>query len=314
MKRVFFKSAWAKILISALGALILVSAFAYGALYFQISKIKASKPVTAVMSSDSTVQAAPDISWPEAEKPEKRREYINLLLILQDRRGEAPQNTEGIALMSYNSSAGSIKVVFLVPEMYIKAAGGGRALYGVYALGGLELLKKTVEENFGVYIDGCFETDSGGVKKIVDAAGGLDVNLTAAEAGSFKKNAGQNRLDGAAALEYTRISIADSPFDKTLRQQKALAQYVTKISAFGKSDKLKLLNDMLPSLSTDMTKEKMMGCIFEFAKISGGKVDGGSLIIPENGAYKSITVNKNSLLLPDFAVNRALLKKWVYGS
>jgi LCP family protein required for cell wall assembly len=248
------------------------------------------------------------------EKPEKKKEYINLLLLLQDRRGDQPLNTEGIALMSYNSTAGSIKVVFLLPEMYVKVSGGGRALYSVYALGGLEILKKTVEENFGIYLDGCFEADSEGVRKIVDAAGGLDVNLTAAEAEALKKSAGANKLDGAAALEYTRIPGTASPFDKTLRQRKALAQYVTKISAFGKSEKLKLLNDMLPSLATDMSKEKMMGCIFEFAKISGGRVDGGSLIIPDSGAYKSIEINKNTFLLPDFAANRALLKKWVYGT
>jgi LCP family protein required for cell wall assembly len=198
--------------------------------------------------------------------------------------------------------------------MYVKAAGSGRALYSVYALGGFELLKKTVEENFGIYIDGCFETDSEGVKKIVDAAGGLDISLTAEEAKAMKKNAGTNRLDGAAALEYTRIRDAASPFDKTMRQRMALAQYVTKISAFGKGDKLKLLNDMLPCLSTDMTKERMMGCVFEFAKISGGKVGGESLMIPDNNAYKSISINNNAYLLPDFAANRPLLKKWIYGT
>lgn len=309
------KSAWIRILWSALGALVLVSAVAYYLLFNQLSRIKAPQPVKPPSSDNGgTAEAAVIINWPETEKPEKRKEYINLLLVLQDRKADVPESTEAIVLMSFNSGAGSVKIVFFVPEMYVKASGSGRALYGVYTLGGLKVLKKTFEENFGVYLDGCFETDSESVRKIVDSAGGIDISLSAAEAEAMSKKGGQNHLDGAGTLLFTRIRTSDTVFDKTLRQKKILSQFVSKVSLQGKSEMLKMLNDMLPYIATDMTKEEILNCIYEFAKIGGGKIDGGSYIIPENGGYKSIKVSKASLILPDFSFNRALLKKWVYGN
>lgn len=53
--------------------------------------------------------------------------------------------------------------------------------------GGFELLDATLTENFGVSIDGNFKVDFTGFEAIIDMVGGIDIELTSAEADYINK-------------------------------------------------------------------------------------------------------------------------------
>ena len=126
--------------------------------------------------------------------------------------------------------------------------------------GGPELLAKTIENNFRVKIDDYALVDFSGFSKLVDLVGGLDLDLTQAEAkyltndngctGTFQ--AGAAHLNGEQALAYARMRHIDNDFKRTGRQRtviellmkKAFAMNLTRLHTFA-SEMLELINTSL---------------------------------------------------------------------
>ncbi|MFE7751690.1 LCP family protein [Streptomyces sp. NPDC057428] len=109
-----------------------------------------------------------------------------------------------------------------------KGTGRQVKLNAAYAEDGPELLVRTVEFNTGLRIDHYVEIGFGGFAKIVDAIGGVELDIPKA----FKdKNsgadfqAGKQTLNGEQSLAFvrTRYAFAGSDLDRTKNQQKFLA-------------------------------------------------------------------------------------------
>ncbi|WP_345036866.1 LCP family protein [Streptomyces sannanensis] len=105
---------------------------------------------------------------------------------------------------------------------------GGSKLNAAYAMDGPELLVRTVEYNTGLHIDHYVEIGFAGFANIVDALGGVELDIPKA----FKdKNsgadfqAGKQTLNGEQSLAFvrTRYAFAGSDLDRTKNQQKFLA-------------------------------------------------------------------------------------------
>lgn len=101
-------------------------------------------------------------------------------------------------------------------------------LNAAYAEDGPELLVRTVEFNTGLRIDHYTEIGFGGFAKIVDAVGGVEMNLDKGfkdkySGADFK--AGKQTLNGEQALAFvrTRHAFAASDLERTKNQQKFLA-------------------------------------------------------------------------------------------
>ncbi|MGW1895314.1 LCP family protein [Streptomyces sp. NPDC002004] len=108
------------------------------------------------------------------------------------------------------------------------AAGRHVKLNAAYAEDGPELLVRTVEYNTGLHIDHYAEIGFGGFAKIVDAVGGVEMNLDQGfkdkwSGADFK--AGKQTLNGQQALAFvrTRHAFAASDLQRTKNQQKFLS-------------------------------------------------------------------------------------------
>ncbi|MFD0150248.1 LCP family protein [Streptomyces sp. NPDC055721] len=107
-------------------------------------------------------------------------------------------------------------------------ARGGSKLNAAYAMDGPELLVRTVEFNTGLRIDHYAEIGFAGFANIVDALGGVDLNI---EKGFKDKKsgadfaAGEQTLNGEQALAFvrTRYAFAQSDLQRTKNQQKFLS-------------------------------------------------------------------------------------------
>ena len=101
-------------------------------------------------------------------------------------------------------------------------------LNAAYSMDGAPLLVRTVEYNTGLKIDHYAEIGFGGFAKIVDAVGGVEMNLPQAikdEKSGADLKAGKPTLDGTQALAFvrTRYALAQSDLDRTKNQQKFLS-------------------------------------------------------------------------------------------
>ncbi|MFI8829008.1 LCP family protein [Streptomyces sp. NPDC053431] len=179
------------------------------------------------------------------------------------------------------------------------AARGGSKLNAAYAMDGPELLVRTVEFNTGLRIDHYAEIGFAGFANIVDALGGVEMNI---EKGFKDKNSGANfqagtqTLNGEQALAFvrTRYAFAESDLARTKNQQKFLSALANQAATPGTIlNPFKLYPTLGAGLDTlivdkDMSLYDLGKMFFAMKGISGG--DGRSMNMPING-----TAPQNSL-------------------
>ncbi|MFD8572870.1 LCP family protein [Streptomyces sp. NPDC059639] len=166
-------------------------------------------------------------------------------------------------------------------------------LNAAYAEDGPELLVRTVEYNTGLHIDHYAEIGFGGFAGIVDAVGGVEMNLKEGfkdkwSGADFK--AGKQTLDGQQALAYvrTRHAFAASDLQRTKNQQAFLAALAHKVSSPSTlMNPFKLyptLGSGLDSLvvDKDMSLWNLASMFMSMKSVSGG--DGKSMNMPVSGS------------------------------
>lgn len=189
---------------------------------------------------------------------------VNILLIGQDRRKDEPrQRSDAMILCTINSETKTIVLTSFLRDTYVKLPGGyGKNRLNVpYAIGGFEMLDECLEQNFGVHVDHNIEVDFTGFKQVIDAVGGIDMELTAGEAEIVEGDqvVGMNHLDGGQALMYARIRKLDSDFERTNRQRKVLSALYDKAKEMSLRQLLELMDAVLPMITTDMTDTEIIG-------------------------------------------------------
>ncbi|MFJ2742561.1 LCP family protein [Streptomyces sp. NPDC087440] len=165
-------------------------------------------------------------------------------------------------------------------------------LNAAYATDGPELLVRTVEHNTGLRIDHYAEIGFAGFANIVDAMGGVDLDIP--KAFKDKKSgadfqAGKQTLNGEQALAFvrTRYAFAEADLARTKNQQKFLAALASQAASPGT-----LLNpfSLYPTLGAgldtlivdkDMGLFDLAGMFFAMKGVSGG--EGKSMNMPSSG-------------------------------
>ncbi|MFF3491733.1 LCP family protein [Streptomyces sp. NPDC002795] len=110
----------------------------------------------------------------------------------------------------------------------MRPAMGANKLNSAYAFDGPQLLTRTVEYNTGLRVDHYAEIGFAGFANVVDAMGGVDMNLDKGFQDKWSGadfQAGEQTLDGKQALVYvrTRHAFSGSDLDRTKNQQKFLS-------------------------------------------------------------------------------------------
>ena len=264
-----------------------------------------------------------DVTWPDDppdvdNPPANKSGLVNILLVGQDRRpGEARQRSDSMILISINTDKKKITVGSFLRDMYVQIPGySDNRLNVAYKFGGFPLLKKTIYKNFGITVDGCFECDFDDFKEIIDLLGGVTVYVDSKEANHLKNffhvsvsGTGNITLNGKQALAYARIRKIDSDFGRTSRQQEILMSLFKKFRTASVSELNNIANAILPKLLTDMSNSDIMSLMAKVIPMIGS-IDMDNITqyqVPFNGMYKSATIRKMSVLVPDLKKIRSKL-------
>ncbi|MEU5363504.1 LCP family protein [Streptomyces sp. NPDC005925] len=120
----------------------------------------------------------------------------------------------------------------------IRPAMGASKLNASYSIDGPTLLVRTVEFNTGLHIDHYVEIGFGGFASIVDAVGGVEMDIPqdikdTKSGADFEK--GKQTLNGEQALAFvrTRYALAGSDLDRTKNQQKFLSALANQVATPG---------------------------------------------------------------------------------
>jgi LCP family protein required for cell wall assembly len=244
---------------------------------------------------------------------------VNILLIGQDRRpGETRARSDAMILCTFNTRNNTLTMTSFLRDLWVQIPGyQDNKLNAAYAAGGMKLLQKTLEHNFGIHIDGNVEVDFNRFVQIVDLLGGVDIELRSDEARYLNRaldtqdlTAGVQTLNGKQVLCYCRIRSLDSnaDFSRTNRQRKVLDALVRKYRAAGITRTLPLLDDILPMITTDMTKMQIMGYAYDLLpKLASAQIV--SQRIPADGTFTTPVIRNMSVLLADMDAARKMLKQ-----
>ncbi|MEV8311656.1 LCP family protein [Streptomyces flavidovirens] len=166
-------------------------------------------------------------------------------------------------------------------------------LNAAYAEDGPELLVRTVEHNTNLRIDHYVEIGFAGFANIVDAIGGVEMDIP--KAFKDKKSgadfqAGKQTLNGEQSLAFvrTRYAFAGSDLDRTKNQQKFLAALASQTATPGTIlNPFKLYPTMGAGLDTlivdkDMSLWSLGQMFFAMKGVTGG--EGTSMNIPISGS------------------------------
>lgn len=264
---------------------------------------------------------------------EEKDEIINILLIGTDERSttfSTNARSDSMILVSINKDDKTVKLVSLergmgVPVLEGEYEGEYDWLTHIFRYGGAELLTKTVEHCFRVEVDHYVRVNFTSVTTVVDAIGGIDIELTQAEAWhlnsvNYRKNRfdqsnmqeGTNHLDGTSALALARLRSIDSDWQRVERQRRVITACVNQL----KGSSLKQLNDLLdqvlPLIQTDMTMLEIADLMLYSPNFLNSTFD--QMTIPKQGTYGGMTgMGGRGLFAVDFEVNSQILKEFLYG-
>ena len=280
--------------------------------YEQFQKDQATEPTSFI---GETIDPN-DVNLNLNEKPAEAQEnIINIMLIGQDRRpGEGRTRSDVMILCTINKTTKELTMTSFMRDLYVSIPGyGDDKMNHAYAYGGMKLLTKCMDTNFGIHIDGNIEVDFRGFQGVIDLMGGVDIYLSNSEANHLVNNGhsavpGMNHLDGKAALAYARNrSVGNGDFSRTERQRKVLNALFEKCRGMSLSQLQTLMENVLPLITTDMTNRQILDYLVDMVPMLGDMQVNNNRI-PADDTYQYASIRGMSVLLPDLAANRALLE------
>ncbi len=240
---------------------------------------------TSAEPSRETEITSPEETWPQITSDEN---ITNIMLIGQNyREGENHKLSDTMILCSINREKNTLSMVSILRDLYVPLPayaghGPGRNRINVcYHLGslwtgkpegGMEMLAMCVEQNFGIPVDHSIEVNFDAFTQIIDVLGGVEIDLTKAEANYLTKKVGYvgefepglQILNGMEALAYARIRKIDGDIQRTGRQRTVISSILEKCRGIGLMELHKLATAVLPMITTDMTGKEITDYIWEF--------------------------------------------------
>ncbi|MCI6771947.1 MAG: LCP family protein [Oscillospiraceae bacterium] len=174
--------------------------------------------------------------------------------------------SDSMILVSINKNQKTIKLVSLSRAAYAAIRGyKNTRLSHAHGYGGAPLAIDTVERNYKIRIDRYVSVGFDSFKKIIDAFGGVSINLTSVEQnvlnGAFPgkfPSAGTYTLNGEQALVYARLRATDNDRTRTGRQRNVLMALSQKAKSMSVTDALGILNVVLPLVRTNFTRTELV--------------------------------------------------------
>ena len=255
----------------------------------------------------------------------------NLLLIGQDRReGEGRQRSDSIIVCSINTKENKVTLVSLMRDMYVPIPGySANRINAAYAFGGMELLDNTIQQDFGIPIDGNIEVDFDGFMNALDVIGNIEMELTEEEAEylnagdwfdmdfddsvAWELKEGLNELTPPQALAFSRIRhVGNSDWERTDRQRRVIMAAFSAIGNSSTAKMLKAADEVFPYITTDLSNSDLLSYVKTISV--AGITNLESYRLPAEGHYSAQTINGMSVLVPDLVMNSQILKSYLYGS
>lgn len=162
----------------------------------------------------------------QVERIHSEEERIRFLLLGTDERKDEPARSDTIVLATYYPNEGKMNMVSVPRDTKVHIPGQEKELKinSAHAIGGMPLVKQTVEEWSGLQIDHVAKVNFNGFKELIDEVDGVEVNAKSTLSyGGITIHEGKQTLSGKEALTYVRFrKDGDGDFGRIKRQQEVI--------------------------------------------------------------------------------------------
>ena len=264
----------------------------------------------------------------------------NYLLLAVDSRGKEAGLSDSMILVSVNTKTGKIVLCSFMRDILAKyptepkspVAGKYDKLNHAHSYGGPELTMAVLKETFNIEVSQYAKINFSAFRNIVDALGGLDMNLSSAEVNAINsilsetmqepandtlkvtardmlqnKGAGVYHLTGVQALSHARNRRVGSDYARTQRQRDLIQAMAKKAKSLSLSQLDNLLTSVLPLITTNIPKDVMKDMVGDLPSYLTYDIQ--STRVPADGMF----TEKNYNLIPDLERNCFALYELIYG-
>ncbi|MDQ0160523.1 LCP family protein [Alkalibacillus salilacus] len=290
-------------------AIAVISGTAYTYFEYQAGQQAAEEEMADAQNEEQSEQYKEEFQGDNTEDS-----ITNVLLIGKDSSGGKSENTDTIMIGQYDPEEESAKLVSVMRDMYVEIPGhSNNKINAAFALGGPELLRQTIKENFDVDIDYYAMVNFDGFEGIVNtiAPDGLTIDVEKDmqyESGDglvdIDLQEGVQDLTGEEVLEYARFRADnENDFGRVRRQQQVMSVLKDQMMSFTGVSKLpRAVGTLEPYVDTNMDTGKMISTMTSYLRNTPGEIE--TLRIPVEGSYSNERYSHAGLALEvDFAEN-----------
>ena len=270
-------------------------------------------------------------------------EIVNILLIgTDDRTTSFSDNARGdtCILLSINRSTGKINLISFERATGVKIPSGDYEgqwdwLTHTFWYGGPDMMMTVIRDNFKVDVTKYVRVNIRTFMKLVDAVGGVDIDMTEAEVdninhpeGTFTADhikslgvadevqqdlvVGVNHLNGATAMLYARLRSIDSDWYRVVRQRNVILAAVENLKNLSLTEVDNLLNEVLPLVQTNLTEADIASLLTDVGLFL--EMDYGSITFPLQNTYGLMDgMSGRKVLAVDFETNAQELQNLISG-
>lgn len=211
----------------------------------------------------------------------------NFLLIGIDSRSKnyskdgKGDRSDVIVVMSVDSKKGTIKLLSIARDSYAYFPGYSKPhkINAAMSYGGPALLQATVENSLRIKIDGYAYVNFSHMAQIIDAVGGVYVNMTSGEkkvANQYIRELSKNAaliqdtgndtwLNGTQAVAYARVRyVGNGDYERMERQIEVLRSLMSQYMKLSATKKLACMDDVLGAIVTNIDKNDVEKYALDF--------------------------------------------------
>lgn len=178
-------------------------------------------------------------------------------------------SSDCIILVAVDPIHEKVKLISVARDTYayIASHGGYSKITYAYHWGGPEMALNTLNSNLYLSVRDYVAVDFDQMSTLVDIVGGVKITLDENEATYLRNStggayyAGENLLDGTAALSYSRIrksSFTDSDVNRTGRQRKILISLLESATTLDYTDYPAAIREGMGLCSTSLTNAEIL--------------------------------------------------------
>lgn len=247
-----------------------------------------------------------------------------------DRRAkDETSRSDAIIIVSIDKQHNKIKLSSIMRDSYVNVEGHGMTkITHAYAYGGPQLAIKTLNQNFDLNIKDFVTVDFFDLEKIIDAVGGINLNITndelkyinsyVIETSKIEKSAvpvmskaGFQHVNGRQAVAYTRIRYTSGgDFERTTRQRTVLTALLNEIMKTSVSNLPNVVSNLAQYTETSLSSTDMIKMATSVA--TSGIRDIVQERFPVDGYCNALTKDGVWYLQLDLNATKDQLYKFIY--